>query len=320
MQHLLQQYAQLQSSDLDQVQTHVSKVLCPHDLHLQHHKESLNTELYYRAAPRLGFGRLRYGAAVHIRPQPLKTFYLLQIPISGYEQIHVKNKQLNSNLHSATMLNPEQEFEMSHSDQANKLFIRICKQSLELFFELHYQRPLQGKLEFTPLFSLNSEAGKSLQRVLYWQFHEASEGVLFQSPLAIQQLENTFFSSLLAIWTHNQHIPTVHSLTPHNIKRAKDYIQQHLTQPLSVHQIAQFAGISTRSLYTGFKEFVGLSPMQYVKQQRLHLAHQQLQQADPSHTTVTEIALLAGFSHLGQFALDYQRVFGARPSHTLQKA
>lgn len=319
MQHLLTHYAQLQSDDIDKVQAHVSKLLCPHHLHLQHQNKTLSTELYYRASPRLGFGRLRYGAAVHIRPQPLRDFYLLQIPINGYEQIHIKNKKLNSSVNSATMLSPGQEFEMSHSDQANKLFVRICKPSLENFFEQHYQRHLQETITFKPLLSLHTEAGKSLQRVLLWQFQEASDGVLFQNPLAIQQLENTFFSCLLSIWTHNQHLPTTLSLTPHVIKRAKDYIQQRLTQPLSVHQIAEHIGISTRSLYAGFKEFVGLSPMQYVKQERLLRAHQQLVQANPLSTTVTEIALLTGFSHLGQFSMDYQRTFGVRPSHTLQK-
>ncbi|WP_269901070.1 AraC family transcriptional regulator [Paenalcaligenes faecalis] len=320
MQRILHRYAQLQSTDLDQVQSHVAAVLCPHDLQLYRRDQALNTELYYRPSPRLGFGRLRYGAAVHIRPQPLENFYLLQIPIDGHEQIQVNNQRFNYDVTMASMLNPDQEFEMQHSDQANKLFVRICRSSLEQFFQQHYQRPLHGALLFSPLQRLQQGAGQSLWHLLQWQFSEASEGVLFDSPQAIQRLEDTFFATLFEIWPHNQQLAPNLRVTPHVIKQAKDYIQQQLTAPLTVSLIAAAVGISTRSLYASFKQFVGLSPMQYVKQQRLEQAHQQLLDADPQQHTVTQIALLAGFTHLGQFAVDYQRQYGVRPSVTLQKS
>lgn len=323
MQHILHRYAQLQSVDLEQVQSHVAAVLCPHHLNLHSESKSLNTELYYRAGPRLGFGRLRYGAAVHIRPQPLQDFYLLQIPIEGQEQIQLANQHFNYNTQTAAIINPEQEFEMVHSERANKLFVRICRQSLEQFYQNYYQSTLANSLEFVPLQSLKVTAGQSLWRLLQWQFNEAAEGMLFDNPLATQRLEDTFFASLLDIWPHNQlpHAGTTvsSSLAPHTIKRAKEYIHQHLTQPLNVSMIAQAVGISTRSLYMGFNQFVEQSPMRYVKKQRLNYAHQQLMQADPTIQSVTEIAYLAGFTHLSQFAADYQRLFGVRPSITLHQ-
>lgn len=320
MQQLLQRYAQLHSVDLDQVQSHVSSVLCPHVLQLNRHSKSLKTELFYKSSPRLGFGRLRYGAAVHIRPEPLQDFYLLQIPIDGYEQIQISDQRFNYDMETASMINPEQEFEMQHSDQANKLFVRINRLEIERFFQEHYQVPLQGNLEFSSLQTLKNGAGQSLWRLLQWQFNEASDGMLFDSPLAIERLEDTFFASLLDIWPHNQSTDVVASmpLTPHTIKKAKTYIHSHLTHPLTVSLIAQSVGISTRSLYMGFNRFVGLSPMQYVKQQRLQHAHQQLLKSDPLQRTVTEIALLTGFTHLSQFAMDYQRAFGVSPSVTLR--
>lgn len=319
MQHFLQRYSQLQSTDIDQVQDHVAAVLCPHQLYLHNHQQPLNTELYYRASQRLGFGRLRYGTAVDIRPEPLKAFYLLQIPLAGHEQIQLANQQFNYDTTAASMLNPDQEFQMQHSDQADKLFIRICQTSLEHFFYTHYQRPLQGALQFAPLQPLQHGAGLSLWHLLQWQFAEASTGILLDSSQTAQRLEDTFFATLLEVWPHNQHAIASTSLTPKSIKQAKSYIAEHLTSPLNVTLIAEAVGISSRSLYSGFAQYVGLSPMQYVKQQRLQSAHQQLQHADPQLHSVTEIALLAGFSHLGQFAKDYQQAYGLRPSATLNK-
>lgn len=318
MHQLLQRYAQLHSYDVDQVQHHVAQVLCPHHLKINNASQ-LNTHLYYRASQRLGWGRLRYGATVHIQPQPLTDFYLLQIPIQGHEKIQLSHQSFYYSSQRASLLNPNQMFSMQHSQHTDKLFIRICKTSLEHFFQKHYQRPLQGELLFTPALALDQGAGASLWRLLQWQFQEASEGSWFEQAQTQRQLEDTFFACLLDVWEHNQLLPSIQTLTPHAIKQAKDYIHQHLTEPLSVTRIAQHVGISTRSLYAGFKDFVGISPMQYVKKQRLHDVHQRLLQADPQRHTVTELALLAGFSHLGQFAADYQRLYGVRPSVTLQQ-
>ncbi|MGO3891148.1 MAG: AraC family transcriptional regulator [Paenalcaligenes sp.] len=319
MQSTLQRHKQLRSTDPEQVRSHIAQVLCAHQLHLRNPKQALNTELYYRAGTHLGFGRLRYGTTVHIAPEPLQDFYLLQLPVHGKEQLHLHNQRLDYGLTVAAIINPEQEFDMQHTDTTNKLFVRINRRRLEHFFQQHYQRPLQGNLHFSPLLSLQHDAGHSLWHMLQWQFSEASEGILFDRPDALQRLEETFLATLLELWPHNQPLQMAGSITPHAIKKAKDHIAQHLEQTLTISQIATAADISSSSLYNGFKSFVGVSPMQYVKQQRLQHIHQLLLDADPTSTTVTELALQTGFCHLGQFSADYQRQFGIRPSVTLQQ-
>lgn len=252
MQCALQRHTQLRSTDPEQVQSHIAQVLCPHQLHLSNPRQTLNTELYYRSGTHLGFGRLRYGTTVHISPQPLQDFYLLQLPVHGKEQLHLHNQQLDYDLSVAAIINPEQEFAMQHTDTTNKLFVRINRHSLEQFFQQHYQRPLQGLLQFAPLLSLQKEAGYSLWHVLQWQFAEASEGILFDRLEARQRLEETFLATLLDLWPHNQPLQLTANLTPHTIKKAKDYVAQNLGAALTISQIATAADISSSSLYSGF--------------------------------------------------------------------
>lgn len=320
MQHYLQQYGQLHSTDLDQVQQKIGRVLCAHQLRLHQPHHTLNTDFYYKASPRLGFGRLRYGASVSIHPEPLVDFYLLQIPISGHERIQLSRQHFESNVRSASMINPIDEFNMEHSSQADKLFIRIGKANLEHFYQQHYQHPLVKPLQFSVLQPLHGPTGASLWHLMQWLFAEISQGVLFTQTQSAQRLEDTFLAALLDLWHHNQPPPSTEStLTPHAIKKAKQFIEEHLSESLSVQRIATTVGISSRSLYIGFKNYVGLSPMQFVKQQRLARAHQLLRQADPSHTSVTHIALSCGFTHLGQFAIDYQQCYSELPSVTLSR-
>jgi transcriptional regulator GlxA family with amidase domain len=43
-----------------------------------------------------------------------------------------------------------------------------------------------------------------------------------------------------------------------------------------------------------------------------------LTDADPTSTSVIEIAYSCGFLHLGRFAADYRKKCGVSPSHTLR--
>ena len=78
------------------------------------------------------------------------------------------------------------------------------------------------------------------------------------------------------------------------------------------------AGVSVRTLYAGFKDFRQTSPMEYLRTIRLQRAREELQRQDPD-SSVTEIAIRWGFTHMGRFSQDYSRMFGERPSETKRR-
>jgi AraC-like DNA-binding protein len=57
----------------------------------------------------------------------------------------------------------------------------------------------------------------------------------------------------------------------------------------------------------------------YLRQVRLEHAHYDLTNADPTHSTVSDIAPHWGFTHLGRFATTYRAKHGRSPSHTLRR-
>ncbi len=58
--------------------------------------------------------------------------------------------------------------------------------------------------------------------------------------------------------------------------------------------------------------------MGYLRQVRLHHAHQELLASDPTTgATVTEIAARWGFFHPGRFAHYYRHTYGQPPTRTL---
>lgn len=104
----------------------------------------------------------------------------------------------------------------------------------------------------------------------------------------------------------------------HLVKQADDYMRSHIDQTLTLTDLCQALGTSSRALCYGFQEIFGTSPMSYLKILRLQGVYRVLKAANPGQKNVTEVATQFGFYHLGYFAHDYKQMFGELPSETLK--
>ncbi|WZB75297.1 AraC family transcriptional regulator [Achromobacter insuavis] len=66
------------------------------------------------------------------------------------------------------------------------------------------------------------------------------------------------------------------AVLPRHVRCVQDYLQAHAHEPVSAEQLARIAGVSVRSLYAGFKEFLGISPMHYLRDLRMERARAEL--------------------------------------------
>lgn len=109
-------------------------------------------------------------------------------------------------------------------------------------------------------------------------------------------------------------------LTPHArsrlLRRAEDLMRARLTDPVGAIDLCRALGTSDRTLRLAFNERYGLGPMVFYKYLRLNAVRERLR-ADPA-IGVTESAAAFGFHHHGNFAADYRRLFGERPSETVR--
>ncbi|HEY9641455.1 MAG TPA: helix-turn-helix domain-containing protein, partial [Coleofasciculaceae cyanobacterium] len=97
-------------------------------------------------------------------------------------------------------------------------------------------------------------------------------------------------------------------------------IMENLDRPWTVHDLCTKLHVSERTLRYGFQESFGMSPMAYLKIQRLNEVRRQLKASVANQTTVTAVAIRWGFWHMGQFAKDYKKMFAESPSETLRKS
>jgi transcriptional regulator GlxA family with amidase domain len=79
------------------------------------------------------------------------------------------------------------------------------------------------------------------------------------------------------------------------------------------------AGVSSRALYSGFRQFRNTTPMAYLKAVRLDMAHAELLRPQNGTDSVTKIALNCGFQHMSKFAHDFRVRFGYSPSEIFRR-
>ena len=101
------------------------------------------------------------------------------------------------------------------------------------------------------------------------------------------------------------------------VAQVDDFLRDNINEPVTVGDLSRRVGVSERTLRSAFHDVLGISPKQWALKQRLAAAREALSAADPSTTTVTDVAMLYGFFELGRFAGRYRMTFGERPSETL---
>jgi AraC family transcriptional regulator len=94
------------------------------------------------------------------------------------------------------------------------------------------------------------------------------------------------------------------------LKQTLAYIEDHLSEDLSLSRIASVTGVSASHFKTLFRESAGVPVHQYVIQRRVERAKDLLMQDELS---IAEIALATGFSHQSHLARHMRRSVGLSP-------
>lgn len=105
---------------------------------------------------------------------------------------------------------------------------------------------------------------------------------------------------------------------PRDLVRAQAWARASLGEPIRFGMMARAAGVPPRTLEAHFRRFLGVTPMQWLRDERLSHARRALL-ADGGSATVSGAALAAGFGQLGRFAAHYAARFGELPSETLRR-
>lgn len=140
-------------------------------------------------------------------------------------------------------------------------------------------------------------------------------------PEAARALEQELIHALVECLTADDAYGNLTTKRHHGeiMVRLEDALAAHAGRQPSASELCDTIGVSERTLRLCCAEFIGLSPARYIRLRRLNMVRTALRRADPSTTSVAEIAQRYQFSEPRRFEATYRATFGETPSATLRQ-
>lgn len=305
--------------DLHEACKDVGQIFKPHLLSIFQQSGDFSATMHHVRTGALSISRLEYGADVIIEPDHLEKFYLIQIPTKGYAEIEFANQKFISYSNVASIISPHQSLRMRWHAHSPQMILKISKDDFGHHCRQHIPDAEHNLPVFDPKLDFATQSGAYFLQLLRSLMDAlASEHHPLHHPLAFKQFESSLFNALIYGQPNNALYKIDNfkdkSISPYFIKRTDAYIREHLHEPLNVETLAEQAGVSVRTLFAGFKNYLNTTPMNYLRELRFEQVHIELLHNE--HLSVTDIAFKWGFTHLGRFSQEYKRRYGELPSST----
>jgi AraC-like DNA-binding protein len=311
----LSAYRVFRTTDLDEARDEVARAFCPHRLELLDRRRGLDA--VYNSAP---FGSsslnfLRYGGPVRVTPGELRTFFLVNVPLSGRAEFRIGGTIVQATPARGAVLSPDLSVDMQWADRTQQLIVQFGREALERRLGELLGGPLDAPLRFSPALDCASSRMRSWLRVVQLLRGELErrDGLVVSRHVTVQ-LEELAMTGLLLAQPSNysSHFELEPAAAPTRaVRRAVDFMQAHATEPLTVGAVAAAAGVGSRALQAAFRRDLGTTPTAYLRELRLDRAHEEIARGG---ATVTDVAFRSGFGHTGRFAAAYRARFGVSPS------
>lgn len=304
------------STQQDETRTRVSETLKEHRLTWKGGR--VDAELNRGRFGSLTVCTLRYGAEVHIEPDRLQDFMLVQVPLRGRACIECGDERVDANSDCAAVIAPNRPLRLHWEAGCEQLLLKIPRGKLEAIGQRAFGDAATRPLDFSPALRLDTPIGAVWRSMVTGLIHllpTLDDGAPRPPAAWLEHMEDSLILHLLYnqpnTWqTQAGPAPSL----PRRLALAETYMREHLSAPLTLADIARHAGASASALTRLFQEHRDITPMNALRALRLDTARQKLKAS--AAASVTEVALAVGFGHLGRFSEYYRERFGELPRET----
>ena len=127
-------------------------------------------------------------------------------------------------------------------------------------------------------------------------------GEAMGTALAVHLLKHYSIATPIAVYEDG--------LPQHKLTQVLEYIQSYLDQDIKLADLAELVGMSQYYFCRLFKQSMGVSPHQFVLQQRIERAKQLLQQ---KNLAIADVTLLCGFKNQSHLTTLFRKFTGVTP-------
>ena len=184
--------------------------------------------------------------------------------------------------------------------------------SLNLSHELLARNALElwgdDKFELIPHSKASDSLVPEIMKVFRSEINDNSKSCSFY----VETMANALAVHLLKNFSNRSHkvVRPAGSLSGKKLKVVLGYIDSHLGEKIELADLAALMDYSQYHFSRAFKNSTGLTPYQYVIQQRIELAKRLLLK---SNISLSEVSLASGFSHQSHMNRHFKRLTGTTP-------
>lgn len=321
----LHQYGRLRTADVNMAEQVVSEVFEPHRL-LPSKYSQLNAQLNAVQVGSATLGYLAYGTEAQIDLPASDRWYHINVPLKGSSKAYRDDGTSASTKagSSGAILVPHRAQKVEWKSETAQFALKIPRDDLERHLAQLAQQPSGQPLDLDLELDLSGTAGAGLLRAVHFVASEWDEdGALVRHSHSRRQLESLVLTNLLmaASGPHQRLLSKSSKNKSHNtLGMVVEYIHDNAQELLTVADLTQYAGVSSRTLQIAFRREYNCTPLEFIRDIRLAGVKDSLMNPQSASTTVSDVAMTWGFFNLGRFSGIYRSRYGENPSETLRRA
>jgi AraC-like DNA-binding protein len=141
---------------------------------------------------------------------------------------------------------------------------------------------------------------------------DAPEDIAFLSPMLHREVVYRLLRS-----PQGQHLRAIATLGEQSQRtaRAVEWLRANYAKPLRVEELAEMARMGVSTLHHQFRSLTAMSPLQYQKHLRLHVARERMLH---DGMDAASAAFDVGYESASQFSREYSRFFGQPPMRDIK--
>ncbi|TCG06829.1 AraC family transcriptional regulator [Paraburkholderia steynii] len=303
----------------EDIEREVAQLLCPHRMEVAG-RGPLRAELYGVALHRASLLELCYGRETSIEAGDLAGQYLFRSTLAGHCELQ-RSERVSVSAGGMSVSSPTRAVRIRTDRDCRNLLLRIDRAALEVKLAEMLQTTLREPLVFDLAVDPSHTGAGVFQGTLRYLCTlsgqiDASARANVLGPDLTQWLMTVLLTQLPHSYS-DALVRGAQSPLPTHVRRARDYIDAHLGDPLPMATLAHEAGVSPRTLQNGFRDFLDTTPAAFIRERRLEAVHAALRR-DPSRA-VTDVLIEYGVNSFGHFAKAYARRYGCLPSATARR-
>lgn len=248
------------------------------------------------------------------------TFPLLDMPFYSNSVRFDASKQ--------KVILPGDEFRTINPANMEQIIVVIKADALESYLspqEIGILLDTMKKLELMQVCKIYKASATQFIHHLYREILYRSHDIIVDHNADVVSADS--YSKLIILFLyqyvhyHSQDMPTITNTSHERIvSRGLSYIESNPQQAISLDTLSKNVYASRRAVQYAFAELTGLTPLQYIKTNRMNHIRRQLLCADRQVANVSDILHECNITNFGRFSVEYRKLFEEGPKETIARS